>query len=93
MNTETIRINKSRVVEIVTLIIFMVGGWYQLKSRIDMLERDSQRYDRDQTMIEFKLLQQQVTGQDEDLAVMMKATNQILLEIQEIKLQFVRNHQ
>ena len=78
--------NRTEIIKYLTIVIAISGSWYQQSSRVNTLERESA------TILEFKLLQQQVTGQDEDLAEMMKVTNKILSEVTDIKIRLAGFH-
>ncbi len=71
--------------KIAVIAVSLIGGYYSLFYKIEKLEADFNRYDRDATMIEFKLLQQQVTGNDVDLSELMKAMNKIMFDVEKIK--------
>ncbi len=78
--------NRNEIIKLLTIIVAIVGSWYQVTARINTLERESA------SIIEFKLLAQEVSAQDEDQAQIMKVTNQILSDVQDIKIRLARLH-
>jgi len=63
----------------------LVIAYATLFFKIEAIEKELAKNDREQIMIEFRLLQQQVTAQDEDLSEVMKVVNKIMFDVEKIK--------
>ena len=85
-------LDNSFVLKLAIGIVTITGLYYSLfykiesiEKQIDGIEKELFKNDREQIMIEFRLLQQQVTDQDGDLSEVMKAMNIIMFDVEKIK--------
>jgi len=83
--------SKSELIKLISLLVILVGCYYTIVARITAIEKDIQRHDIDELVLEFVVLQERISNQNQNLTELMKATNFIINDIQELQIAVVRN--